>query len=108
MWGGLDLGNLSALGSQLGEAIQKAKDNLDTTLDNAFKFDEAATSNKPAASASETAPQEEDDFAVDAGGLFIATAGGLCTHAMFAMGRAMAYPLARAQAVQPVNLHPPR
>jgi uncharacterized phage infection (PIP) family protein YhgE len=45
MWSGFDItGELSKLGNQLGEALQKAKDEVDRTVDSAFKFDDPAQS----------------------------------------------------------------
>lgn len=43
MWSNFDFTDLSKLGSQLGEVIQKAKDEVDRSLDKAFQFDNDVT-----------------------------------------------------------------
>lgn len=69
MWGGFDLANISQFGNQLGEALQRAKHELDTKLDQTFAFDD-----KPSAPNSESANDDGDNFfTVDAGGLLLST-----------------------------------
>jgi hypothetical protein len=65
MWGGL-----AQLGNHLGEAIQRAKTELDKLDGPDFGYEVTEEPN-PANDAGDV--EEDDDFAVDAGGLFIAT-----------------------------------
>jgi hypothetical protein len=65
MWGGL-----AQLGNHLGEAIQRAKTQLDKLDGPGFGYEEN-DEQKPASDGGDV--DEDDDFAVDAGGLFIAT-----------------------------------
>jgi hypothetical protein len=65
MWGGL-----AQLGNHLGEAIQRAKTELDKLDGPGFGYEEAEEQ-KRASDAGNV--EEDDDFAVDAGGLLITT-----------------------------------
>jgi hypothetical protein len=65
MWGGL-----AQLGNHLGEAIQRAKTELDKLDGPGFGCDDA-DEKKPASEAGDV--DEDEEFAVDAGGLLIAT-----------------------------------
>lgn len=64
MWGGLDFSAVAQLGNQLTDAIQRAKSELDK-LDGSLAYEGSTEQRK-------SQPSPEDDFAVDAGGLFSA------------------------------------
>lgn len=65
MWGGL-----AQLGNHLGEAIQRAKTELEKIDSPDFGYDDTEQK-KPASEAGYV--EEDEEFTVDAGGLFIAT-----------------------------------
>lgn len=65
MWGGL-----AQLGNHLGEALQRAKTELDKLDGPGFGYEETAEK-KPSNDARDA--DEDEEFAVDAGGLLIAT-----------------------------------
>lgn len=77
MWGGFDLGNISQLGNQLGEALQRAKHEIDTKLDQTFTFDE-----QPPRRSSDSTNRDAEAFTVDASGQLISTGSrpGRCSY----------------------------
>ena len=62
MWGAFDFPDLSKFGNQLGEALQKAKDEVDKTIDSTFKFDDPAGGAQVASSAPGDVPIARDPF----------------------------------------------